>query len=200
MSKERKHTKYLFITIVLFGLSTFFFTSCVNDIKEIERIANIQEEEAVDISKDVVIVYSDSARVKAELSAPEMRIYHDSTGNYEFQQGVEIIFFDEQGIEAQRIRSDYAIQHQSRELTEFRDNVVVTMADGSVIKTEELFHDESKKIYYNTVPIVFFFSDNRGDLHATSFTSDLDFQKIDGKNMTGYTIIKDDSNFPSFGQ
>lgn len=199
MRRRQKHNRHFFTTIAFSMLLVFLF-SCVNDIKEIERIANIQEEEAVDISKDVIIVYSDSAKVKAELRAPEMRIYHDSTGNYEFQEGVQIIFFDEQGVEAQRIRSDYAIQHQSRELTEFRNNVVVTMADGSVIKTEELFHDENKKIYYNTVPIVFLFSDNRGDLHATSFTSDLDFQKIDGKNMTGYTIISDDSHFPSFGQ
>lgn len=176
-----------------------FYSSCVNDMKDIERIANIQEEEAVDVSKDVVIIYSDSARVKAELQSPEMRMYHDSTSNYEFQKGVLIIFFDENGVESQRIRSDYAIQRQSLGITEFRKNVVINMADGSVIKTEELFHDENKKIYYNTVPIVMHFKDSRGDLHATSFTSDLDFKEVDGKNMTGYYISSDDSQFPSFG-
>ncbi len=169
-------------------------------MKDIERIANIQEEEAVDISKNVTVIYSDSAQVKAELQAPEMRTFHDTTGNYEFTKGVEILFFDENGEEAQRIRSDYAIQRQSKGLTEFRKNVVVTRADGSVIKTEELFHDEKEERYYNTVPIVLLFKDDRGDLQASSFTSDLDFENIIGENMTGYYISTDDSQFPSFGR
>ncbi|HLR00333.1 MAG TPA: LPS export ABC transporter periplasmic protein LptC [Sphingobacterium sp.] len=185
-----------FYIIILLPL----FSACVNDMKDIERIANIQEEEAVDISKNVTVIYSDSAQVKAELQAPEMRTFHDTTGNYEFTKGVEILFFDENGEEAQRIRSDYAIQRQSKGLTEFRKNVVVTRADGSVIKTEELFHDEKEERYYNTVPIVLLFKDDRGDLQASSFTSDLDFENIIGENMTGYYISTDDSQFPSFGR
>lgn len=189
-------TNSLFYAFVLL-LST---SACVNDMKDIERIANIQEEEAVDISKNVKVIYSDSAQVKAELKAPEMRTYHDTSSNFEFKKGVEIVFFGEDGEEAQRIKSDYAIQRQSVGLTEFRYNVVVTMADGSVIKTEELFHDEKGERYYNTVPIVFLFNDDRGNLQASSFTSDLDFKKIDGENMTGYYIPSQDSQFPSFGR
>src|SRR5699024_1636732 len=72
-----------FYIIILLPL----FNACVNDMKDIERIANIQEEEAVDISKNVTVIYSDSAQVKAELQAPEMRTFHDTTGNYEFTKG-----------------------------------------------------------------------------------------------------------------
>ncbi len=188
----------LFIAIGVFSLS-----SCENDLRDVSKIENIQQEEAVDISKDVKIILSDSAVVKAQLTGPEMRVYHDTTGNknsnYEFQKGIQIIFYDSEGKESQRIRSDYGKQRVLDGITEFKKNVVVNMADGSVIKTEELYYDEKKKIYYNDVPISFEFKDARGNLLATSFTSDTEFRNINGQNMTGFYIPSGNSQLPSFG-
>ncbi|MFD2599952.1 LPS export ABC transporter periplasmic protein LptC [Sphingobacterium corticis] len=183
---------------VLFCVLTFL-ASCENDMRDIDRIASLTEEEAVDISKNVSVTYSDSAKVKAVMTSPEMRVYHDSTGNSEFKKGVEIIFYDEALKETQRITSNYALMHQKEELTEFRDNVVITKADGSIIKTEELFYDEKKQRYYNTVPIIFFFSDERGNQAATSFSSDAGFNRIEMESPTGYWISRDNNLFPSTG-
>lgn len=186
--------------IITLLLGASFFMACENDLRDVEKIANIQQEENVNVSKEVTVVYSDSATVKAELKAQELREYPDSIGAYEFKKGVVIRFFDDQGAEAQRIKSDYAIQKIKEGLTEFRNNVVIHMANGSIIKTEELYYDEKKEIYYNTVPITFDFKDDRGSLQATSFISDTDFNKIDGQNMTGYYIPSGEQQLPSFGQ
>ncbi|QBQ40048.1 LPS export ABC transporter periplasmic protein LptC [Sphingobacterium psychroaquaticum] len=184
---------------VFYAVGALLFFSCENDLKEVDRIANIKAEENVNISKHVNVIYSDSAVVKAELTGPELREYPDSTGKFEFRKGVLVRFFDVNGKEAQRIKSDYAVQRNNEGITEFRKNVVVNMADGSIIKTEELFFDEKKKIYYNTVPITFDFKDERGSLQATSFISDTDFKKIDGQNMSGYYIPSSQNQFPMFG-
>ncbi|WP_051146149.1 LPS export ABC transporter periplasmic protein LptC [Sphingobacterium paucimobilis] len=185
------------------AIGGFLLYSCENDLREVSKIENIQQEEAVDISKDVKIIVSDSAIVKAQLTGPEMRVYHDTTGNknsnYEFQKGLQIIFYDSEGKESQRIRSDYGKQRVLDGITEFKKNVVVNMSDGSIIKTEELYYDEKKKIYYNDVPISFEFKDARGNLQATSFTSDTDFKNINGQNMTGFYISSGNSQLPSFG-
>jgi len=69
-----KISRILPLTIVLLG--AILSIACENDTKDIDRLANIKAEEAVDISKDVTVIYSDSAKVKAELKAPEMRVYH----------------------------------------------------------------------------------------------------------------------------
>lgn len=196
---RQNNATYFTLIMVLLGVAVGLL-SCENDLREVRRITEAPEEEAVDVSHDVTILYSDSTFVKAELTSPELRIYHDTTGNYEFQKGVQIIMFDENEQEKQRIVSDYAIQHQKAGITEFRDNVVLTMIDGSVIKTEELFYDEKKQIYYNTVPIAMFFKDGKGDLYAPSFESDMDFNDIRSEgNVTGYYLPTDDSQFPSFG-
>lgn len=194
------HHSYKKLSLPLYVLlGTILFMACENDLRDVEKIANIQQEENVNISKDVTVIYSDSAQVKAELTAPELREYPDSIAMYEFQKGVLIRFFDEESQESQRIRSEYAVQKIEEGLTEFRKNVVITMANGSIIKTEELFYDEKKQIYYNTVPITFDMKDGRGSFQATSFISDTDFKKIDGQNMTGFYIPSDTQQFPSFG-
>lgn len=188
--------------IALIGI--LLFVSCENDLNEVNKIEHIEAEEAVDISKDVKIIYSDSARVKAQLTGPEMRIYHDTSGNrnsnYEFQKGLQIIFYDDQGVESQRIKSDYGIQRAKEEVIEFKKNVVITMANGSIIRTEEFIYDQANKKYYNKVPITFEMKDGRGNFQGTSFTSDEDFNNIRAENMSGYYIPSNQSAFPSFGR
>ncbi|MCA5003930.1 LPS export ABC transporter periplasmic protein LptC [Sphingobacterium bovistauri] len=196
-----KHTVSLF-TFSIIGI--LLFTACENEMKDINAIENIQQEEAVDLYKDVKIIYSDSAIVKAQLTGPEMKIYHDTTqgknNNYEFEKGLQIIFYDAAGKETQRIKSDYGKQRSQEGITEFRKNVIINMADGSVIKSDEIFYDENQKIYYNTVPITMDFRDARGSMQATSFKSDTDFKNIQGENMTGFYIPSNNNQVPAFGQ
>ena len=208
-SKEEVMINNIFIkkftslfTICTIGI--LLFTACENEMKDINAMENITKEEAVDIYKDVKIIYSDSAIVKAQLTGPELKIYHDTTqgknNNYEFHKGLQIIFFDAEGKETQRIKSDYGVQRAVEGITEFRKNVVINMADGSVIKSEEIFYDEKNKIYYNTVPITMDFKDARGGMQATSFKADTEFKNIKGENMTAFYITSDSSPLPSFGQ
>lgn len=192
-----KISRMLPLTIVLLG--AILSIACENDTKDIDRLANIKQEEAVDISKDVTVVYSDSAKVKAELKAPEMRVYHDSTGNYEFKKGVLIIFFDDQAKEMQRVTSEYALQKRIEGLTEFRKNVVITKVDGTIIKTEELIYDEKNKKYFGSQPITAEYNDGRTSAQGTSFTADADFNDIRFMNGTAIHIPSADSQLPSFG-
>lgn len=190
--------------VIQFLLGALLLTSCEPDLKEVDRIANLKKEEAVDISRHVDVIYSDSTRVKANLTAPEMRIKHDSTEVYEFPKSIKIIFYDEKLKETQRITSDYAIRKEKEKITVFTKNVIVTMADGSIMKTEEIVYDEGakdpNKTFYNNVPVQAFFKDQRGNLQGSSFTSDKDLFHANIQNATGVIIIKDNSLFPSIGR
>ncbi|MFC3198793.1 LPS export ABC transporter periplasmic protein LptC [Parapedobacter deserti] len=181
----------IFLFAVAALCSVLMFAACETDLKEVDRIAAIQAEEPVDISLGVTVIYSDSAKVKAKMSAPEMRHYNVEEPYYEFQKGVTIIFYDENGLESQRITSDYAIQKELQELTEFRGNVVITRADGSIIKTEELIHDQKANTFYNHVPIEAYFKDGRGNFMGSSFHSDGNFENIEVQNSTGLYIFED---------
>ena len=188
MGRLSKNTG-LTVACTLLGIA--LLCGCETDLKEVDRIAAIQAEEPVDISLGVTVVYSDSAVVKAQMTAPEMRHYNVEEPYYEFQKGVTIVFYDENRVETQRITSDYAIQKEAEELIEFRGNVVITRADGSVIKTEELIHDQKANTFYNYVPIEAYFKDGRGNFMGTSFTSDAGFENIVVQNATGLYLLED---------
>ncbi|WP_257666126.1 LPS export ABC transporter periplasmic protein LptC [Parapedobacter tibetensis] len=177
-----------FVLTLLCG--AIIMASCETDLAEVDRIATIQAEEPVDISLGVSIVFSDSAQVKAKMTAPEMRHYNVDEPYYEFQKGVLIIFYDENSVETQRITSDYAIQKEVEELTEFRGNVVITRADGSVIKTEELIHDQKKNTFYNHVSITAYFKDG-SNMRGDSFSSNGDFTDVNVENSTALYFIEE---------
>jgi len=183
----RTHITGLAITLVI---GAALSAGCETDLKEVDRIAAIQAEEPVDISTGVTIIFSDSAQVKARLTAPEMRHYNVEDPYYEFQKGITIIFYDENLQETQRITADYAIQKEKEELTEFRRNVVITRADGSIIKTEELIHDQKANTFYNHAPIEAYFKDGRGNFMGSSFHSDGNFEDIQVQNSTGLYIFE----------
>lgn len=197
IASKYKQTLPLLLILVL---GAIFFTACEPDLKEVDRIANVKKEEAVDISRHVDVIYSDSSIVKAQLTAPEMRIKHDSTQVYEFQKGIQIIFYDKNAKETQRINSEYAIQNEGKKTITFKKNVIITMADGSLIKTEEIIYDQGNENFYNNVPISAAFTDERGDIQGSSFTSDKDFKNIVIQNSTGWGKVTNSSMFPSFGQ
>ncbi len=165
--------------VLLLGLS-----ACETDLSEVDRIASIQEEEPVDISYGITVIYSDSARVKAKLVAEEMRQYSVDDPYIEFQKGITIILYDENGEEGQRITSDYARQFEQRGITEFKGNVVVTLPSGAEIHTEEVIRDENENIYYNHVPLTYYSPDRLSNFQGSSFRSDGNFDNIDVENST----------------
>lgn len=189
-----KRTAFRFAMLAFVAVGVL--SACETDLKEVDRIAAIQAEEPVDISLGVTVIYSDSAMVKAEMTAPEMRYYNTEEPYYEFQQGITIVFYDESKVETQRITSDYAIQKETEELIEFRRNVVVTRADGTVIKTEELIHDQKENTFYNHVTIIASF--NEGDnLQGDYFRSNGDFTDIYIHNSTALHYLEQ-GRAPSF--
>lgn len=188
MDAKGKKTRVYVILVAL--LAARLFAACETDLKEVDRIAAIQAEELVDISQNVTVIYSDSAKVKAQITAPEMRNYQTDTPYFEFQKGITIVFYDENGAESQRIKADYAIQKEAQELIEFRRNVVITRVDGSIIKTEELIHDQKANTFYNHVPIEAYFKDDRGNFMGSSFQSDGNFENVEVQNATGLYILE----------
>lgn len=174
-----------FLCCLLLGLA-----GCEPDLAEVDRIASIRAEEPVDISKGVTVIFSDSAQVKAKMTAPEMRTYTSIANPYhEFQKGIKIVFYDPAGEEIQNIVADYAIQKEVEEIVEFRHNVVITRSDGVQIKTDELIHDERKNIFYNNAPVFGYSRDGRNTFQGSSFRSEMGFNNIMIQNSTGQLFL-----------
>lgn len=166
-------------------VSLFFIvllaSACENDLKEVERIANIEAEKPIDVSYGVTVIYSDSALVKAKLISSEMIKHNVDSPFYEFPKDVLLIFYDKDKKEERRVTSKYGLYFEKKDLVELRHNVVVTMADGTIFKSEELFWDNTKRIFYNKLPLTV--TTPNGDvMEGNFFEADENFEnrKVNG--------------------
>ncbi len=128
--------------------------ACENSLNDIKKIASNEENKPISRSTGVDVIYSDSAIVKAHLTAPVMIQYEDTPKPYkECPKGVKIIFYDTNLKETGNIVSDYAVLRDKENLIEFRKNVVATNAQGQIFKSEELIYDMNAKKMYSTKPV-----------------------------------------------
>jgi LPS export ABC transporter protein LptC len=143
---ERKHKKAGipgFFMLALFLVAT---TSCENDLEKVHLVTN-KEALPVETSTDLVIWYSDSARIKVKIEAPELNRYDGESDYTELPQGVKVEFYDENMNVNSTLTSKYAIRKDAEQVMEARNDVVVVNVKGEKLNTEHLIWNEvSSKI------------------------------------------------------
>jgi LPS export ABC transporter protein LptC len=128
----------------------FLLISCESDIERINLITN--PEEIPDIGgKDMEIIYSDSAIVRAKLIAPSIRQFLRAERPYtEFSEGIHVFMYNKNMETESEIRANYAIYYSEEKLWIARGNVIAeNFAKGEKLNTEELFWDENIKLIYS---------------------------------------------------
>ena len=126
------------------------FTSCKNDLEEIDRVIN-REMIAVETAKDVSILYSDSAMIRVRVEGPIMLRHLDKENpRQEFTDGVKVVFFASgQNVES-ILTAKFAQRLEKKNQIIVRDSVVWESAEGEKLETEELIWEERKaRIYTN---------------------------------------------------
>ncbi|MCC7246511.1 MAG: LPS export ABC transporter periplasmic protein LptC [Saprospiraceae bacterium] len=98
---------------------------------------------AVEIARNVEILYSDSAIVRVRVSGPVLHNFTDiERPRQEFPGGVKIDFLEPDQSIRTTIVSKMAIREQNKGLITVRDSVVLTTVKQEKLDTEELIWDE----------------------------------------------------------
>lgn len=133
--------KYVFssgmsaLTVIIILLTA---TSCSNEKAEIERVT-INENFPNEVSENVTLYYSDSAKVKVRLKAPVFESYYRGEDSYnEFIQGIDVEFYSDSGTVESTITSNYAKYYSERGVMVAEDDVEVVNIDGDILNTEHL--------------------------------------------------------------
>lgn len=169
--------------IVLICCACLIFSSCENDLQEVERVAAQKNVIPVDRSTGVELIYSDAAVVKAKLITPELLHFKTLMPYYEMKKGLTIIFLDLNRQESSRVVADYAIRREQEKTMELRNNVVVTNREGKTFKSDELIWDENTRRFYSnkTVAIV----TPSQTIYGTRFWANEDFSYYEIEQSTG---------------
>lgn len=133
MKTSRSH---LFLSILILLMGMLF--SCENSKKELETI-KFDDSFPNEITRNVTLYYSDSAKVKVMLNAPLVeRYYRDEDSYAEFNKGVYVEFYDDSGHVESTIESEYAKNYDQRGEMFARNDVVVVNKKGEKLNTEHL--------------------------------------------------------------
>ena len=136
------------MTLVVIAIF-FLGNSCKNDVQEV-MTATEKTELPLRIQYGIHYEYSDSARKKLDIKAPEAVDHSEKKEPYqEFPQGMEVTFYDKKGVQEAFIKSNYAKHLIDKNIWEARGDVLVKNNKNEQLNSEELIWDEKKKIIYS---------------------------------------------------
>ncbi|MEZ5072121.1 MAG: LPS export ABC transporter periplasmic protein LptC [Bacteroidales bacterium] len=135
------------LTLLLAGTLAM---SCENDIERVNLLTGELEVPKVK-GRSIEVLYSDSARVKVRILAPEFQQFPDAERPYlEFPKGMEVYFYDDSLNVESEIRSDYTIYYSKERLWHATGNVVAKRLDnGDNLNSEEMFWNEEEELIYS---------------------------------------------------
>lgn len=161
--------------------------SCENDPEEVNLVGAVANG-PVQSGKDVELIYSDSARIKVKLFAPQLDKYEGDNPRNELPQGVKVEFYDDRMQVKTKLTANYGIQYEREKKVEVKNDVVVVNEKKEQLNTEHLIWDEqTRKIYTDAFVKI---TTANEVIFGEGLEATEDFSYYEIKNIKG-TITKD---------
>jgi LPS export ABC transporter protein LptC len=131
-------------------LTALLLKGCENDIEKVTRLTEGNDYPTL-VGNNIEVIFSDSAKVKVQILAPEFRQYNNLERPFlDFPNGVEVYFYDDSLRIESQIKADHAIYYNEEKLWHATGNVVAKkLSNGDQLNTEDLFWDEEKQLIYS---------------------------------------------------
>ena len=172
--------------VLAFAVILFF--SCDDGSSTLKQI-NQFDENPVGIAYDIHMTYTDSAEVKAILTAPLNLDYTHLSFKYsEFPEGLKIIFYNNNN-EENTVVADYGILYNQTKIVDLQGNVVLLSDDGSRLETSQMYWDSEKEWLFTEQP--FTFKNINYDMAAIRLDTNKEFSKFQTGNLTGTMLVKE---------
>ena len=170
------------------AFAVILFFSCDDGSSTLRQI-NQFNENPVGIAYDIHMTYTDSAEVKAILTAPLNLDYTHLSFKYsEFPEGLKIIFYNNNN-EENTVVADYGILYNQTKIVDLQGNVVLLSDDGSRLETSQMYWDSEKEWLFTEQP--FTFKNINYDMAAIRLDTNKEFSKFQTGNLTGTMLVKE---------
>ena len=170
-------------------LCVITFTNCTDQFSAVQQM-NKFDEIPVGITEELHLIYSDSARIEAELIAPINIDYTNQDFPYsEFPQGLDATLHGNRG-EVTYVRSDYGIYYPKTEIIDLRGNVEISDNTGTRLNTNQLYWDASQEWLFTEKN--FTFTNASYDIEAVRLDANRSFRKLMTGMISGNIQVKDE--------
>lgn len=131
---------------LIIGLGILILVACENDIEKVKIITG-KKAIPVERGKDVEILYSDSAKIKARLLAKELNRFTEKQPYIEMPKGIKMYFYDANQKVNSTLTSEYAkvLQFPDNNIMEAKRKVVVVNEKNETLNTEHLVWNQKEE-------------------------------------------------------
>lgn len=173
-------------------------TACGNSDGDINAF---QEKETLPqlISTQIVVEYSDSARLKARVKARLLEEFGPPDNLTVMRRGVDVYFYDAAGRVTSTMHADSAIMRRNSDLMEAYNNVKVTNENGEQLATHRLFwrnaqNQADRELYSDA-----FVTIKKGDetMYGEGLTANESFSKYKIMKPQGSFYMQDEPETPT---
>ena len=165
--------------------------SCEDSTKELSEIIK-DRQEALGTAANIRMVYTDSTKIQAILTAPKHVDYTNLSFRYaEFPEGLKVIFYDNLERENEVI-ADYGILYNDTRLVDLRGNVRLQSHDGSLLTTSQLFWDAESEWLFTEKP--FRFEDSDYNFEALRLDTNKEFTKFQTGSLIGTVTVSEEKD------
>ncbi len=167
--------------------SMLFFVSCEGDLIDLGHNVELEERYPDSYSTNFNITYSDSAKLKVNISGKILEQYtrKEELQAYDIMKdSVVIKFYNTDGVVSSEMKSDHAIRYHETELMNAKGNVEVINKKGERLNTERLtWNKQTKQIICDTNVVI---TKPSGQvIKGSSLTSDQNFDNYKITEVTG---------------
>lgn len=188
---QNKSTIQTYFVLTLSFLSgCFFITGCENDPDKINAWS--KPKEMVEVGKNIEAYLSQESKVKAKLTAPLMLRHEADTLYTEFPNTLHVDFYDDSTRIESWVDSKHGKYFENMDKVYLWDSVVVINVKGDTLKSQDLWWDKNKQLFYTDKYAEYLRTDKQifpgKGLEATQ-----DFKRITFKEPTGIVHVSDTS-------
>jgi len=178
------------ITAMILPLFLALF-SCGKNMEIINEFIDAETEPDV-VVENMVMFYSDSARLQSKLVAPLVIQFNtEKEQRREFPKGLHVWLYETTGDLKAEITANRATHDMEANLWEASSNVVLINSDGQKLETEQLFWDPKKGIVYSE-KYTKITNKNGTVASGESFTSNQDFKNAQLFRGKATIVMEDD--------
>ncbi|MBM3456267.1 MAG: LPS export ABC transporter periplasmic protein LptC [Bacteroidetes bacterium] len=172
--------------------TTGILLSCENSMGEIQRV-DIDHDTPDEVSKDLRLVYSDSARAKIELYAATAEKLNGKQEITKLKDSLRVNFFNKKGKKVSTLFALYGEINDEKNMVFVRDSVrFYNFEKKQLLETEALFWNRSDSTVYTENQVIVKSPD--GIAIGTGFRTKQDFSKYTILKPEGQILVKDSEN------